>query len=492
MCGKWFKIVLILFLLFLPVGILLYTLFQSPHSIVIGTGPEGGLYRKISESLAVQINRTASDTIKASTMATDGSFHNLFLLQSGEVDFALYQPGTLETVLKHDAAYAEEFCRKNHIQFRDQRTNEVRVDQVAFVANLYSQPAHFIVRKDAGIHSIFDLKDKIVSLGLHPSGDYSMSLNLLEHFQFIENFGMTSEPKFRFIPRFFNYKQVKRCLEEKTLDAVFITIGIHAPIFRELASDSNLDILDVPYLEALEKQYLFTYPYEIPAGMYSTSPMPSNNVKTIASGAHLLTRIGMNRSVVRKVLKIILDQNFITENQLDELAADGQDFALRKPVFPIHSGAWSVYHPELEPLLSSEFVEGTEGIRSFLVSTAIAIYIIFRWIRQKNRKKKAHKFDKYLRSLLTIERDQLLLDQRDDADDLDELQRLLDEVTYLRQEALQEFTAHEINEDRAVVGFIEMCHALSNKINAKISRQRFDKHFKSLQEALHELKRSKP
>ena len=47
-------------------------------------------------------------------------------------------------------------------------------------------------------------------------------------------------------------------------------------------------------------------------------------------------------------------------------------------------------------------------------------------------------------------------------------------MTFLRQTALREFSIHELNEDRGADCFIEMCHDLSNKINAKISRQRLD------------------
>ncbi len=36
-------------------------------------------------------------------------------------------------------------------------------------------------------------------------------------------------------------------------------------------------------------------------------------------------------------------------------------------------------------------------------------------------------------------------------------------------------SAHELTEDRAGDSFVSMCHALSHKINAKISRQRLDK-----------------
>ena len=51
-----------------------------------------------------------------------------------------------------------------------------------------------------------------------------------------------------------------------------------------------------------------------------------------------------------------------------------------------------------------------------------------------------------------------------------ELQTMLDKVTLLRKEALAEFTAHELNEDRATECLIGLCHALSDKINAKLTR----------------------
>ena len=55
------------------------------------------------------------------------------------------------------------------------------------------------------------------------------------------------------------------------------------------------------------------------------------------------------------------------------------------------------------------------------------------------------------------------------------LQILLDEVTALRQENLKQFSAHELNEDRATDAFLEMCHALSDKINAKLLGWKIDR-----------------
>ena len=49
---------------------------------------------------------------------------------------------------------------------------------------------------------------------------------------------------------------------------------------------------------------------------------------------------------------------------------------------------------------------------------------------------------------------------------------------------MKEFTAHQLNEDRGPDCFAGMCHALSEKINAKISRLRLDKKFDELKELL--------
>ena len=80
-------------------------------------------------------------------------------------------------------------------------------------------------------------------------------------------------------------------------------------------------------------------------------------------------------------------------------------------------------------------------------------------------------------SLEDIETRQVTLDSDCERDDVEALQKMLDEVTFLRQEALRDFSAHELKEDRAADCFLEMCHALSNKIDAKLLRQRLDQRF---------------
>ena len=200
--------------------------------------------------------------------------------------------------------------------------------------------------------------------------------------------------------------------------------------------------------------------------------------------AALLTHRDVSPDLVQKVEGIIHREDFIKENRLKELFEGGLDFAQRHPEFAFHRGAVSYFDPKLHPFLDPEFVESTEGIRSFVVSVIIAAFFGWRWWRQRKSRRMEHRLDRHLRSLLDIERRQISLDVESGAKDLETLQKLLDDVTVLRQEALTEFSAHDLNEEPAAACFIDMCHELSQKINAKITRQRMEKHFSELAAAL--------
>ena len=104
----------------------------------------------------------------------------------------------------------------------------------------------------------------------------------------------------------------------------------------------------------------------------------------------------------------------------------------------------------------------------------IAAVFGLRWLIRRRIRRKEHKLDRFIQSLFDIEQRQAPLDRVPKPVHIEDLQKLLAEVTALRQEALREFTAHELSEDRGTDCFLEMCHALSNKINAKLSRQRQD------------------
>ena len=101
----------------------------------------------------------------------------------------------------------------------------------------------------------------------------------------------------------------------------------------------------------------------------------------------------------------------------------------------------------------------------------MAAWLLHRWWSRRQIRSQEHRLDRYIRKLLELELEQLEVDGEGGPGEAKALQEMLDKVTYLRQEALSEFSAHELNEDRAADSFVQMCHALSDKINGKLIRQ---------------------
>ena len=448
---KLLKFFLLMLLVSLPVGVHRAYLYvtQLPAEISIGTGPPGGRYRVLCEALANELK--SKHGIQVHLVHTGGSLDNLELLQQGKVAFALYQPGT------HHA------------------NNEAHshTDQVTFVTNAYSEVTQLIVRKDLVVESPADLLGKRIAIGPGHSGDYAISQTLLVHLGVqggeIEQLTL-------------DYPEIKQGFVEGTVDVAIITAGIQAPIYRDLYSTGVCQLVSVPFSAALAHQSISIDEAELPAGLYQShpEPIPAQDISTISSRAQLLANQNVSSALVEEVAIILNSEKFQKENQLTELFTAGHEFAIQQPEFPLHAGAIHFFEPDLRPILNSDFVESMEGLRSFIVSVLIAGFLTVRWLKKRRIRNQEHKLDHYIRLVLEMERRQLGLDQHHTANDTTQLQDLLDELTDLRQSALHEISAHELNEDRAADSFVQMCHALSDKINSKLSRQRIDRRFDEL------------
>ena len=466
---KWAKIALAVVLVLLPflVRWAYRTSTALPTEIVIGAGPPGGKYEPVMKSLAQKIGTKLG--IKVITLRTNGSVDNQLLLQAGKADFGPAQGGALESVDRLDPM--QEIHSRLQSQYRIYDFNK---EPLAVVANLYLAPVSFIVRQGVGIESPADLRGKAVRIGVPGSGDYAMGLMLLEHF------GLDKQS---IRPQYLEYSEVNEAFLNGTVDAAFITFSTQAAIFPDLFQTGTLALMSIPSAEAFVAKHLSMSQYRIPAGLYrSRYPVPPpTDVPTVAVNVQLLARAGTDTGLVEEVTKIVLSEEFQRENQLQELFLRGREFAQERPEFAIHPGALRVYNPQPNLFLNPDFAELVQKWWSFVLSLITVAILSVRWFRQNKLKKKANKYDKYIQLLLDIERRQASLAT---GDDLEAPQKLLDEVRLLREEALQNFSAHELNKDRAADCFIDMCHGLSNKIGLEISRRQLNKRFDELGKAL--------
>lgn len=417
-----------------------------PAKIRIATGTVGGRYRAVADAIGKEIS--ARSGVSVEMVETRGSIENLALLEQGTLELALFQP----EAVSHDSG--------DHSAIRS-------------AGNVFSEVVVVLARRGSGIASVFDFKGKRVSIGLKESGDRATAHLLLSHC------GISIE---EIETAVLDYGAIEQGFRESTLDAAMVTVGLDAAFLRTIAQDGLAEVIEVPFADALAAKHLGTQRVEIPAGSFCTFPVPSpaDSVSTVAVRSQLLTTADVPDALIELVDEVLMDQRFQRTNRLRELFAEGESFATMRTLFPMHEGAIHYFEPELKPLLSADFVEATEGLRSFVVSMLFAGWLVWRWLRENRIRQQEHRLDRFIRQLLDIERRQMDLDQTASGADSARLNDLLDEVTTLRQEALGTLTSHELHDDPAAGVFIEMCHALSDKINAKLNRQRLDAQFQAL------------
>ncbi|MDP6250341.1 MAG: TAXI family TRAP transporter solute-binding subunit [Verrucomicrobiota bacterium] len=465
---KWITLGLLSVLICVPLYQLVKALAGMNRIILIAGGPEKGLYHPIAISLSNVVARLG---YRATVLTTDGSLENLKLVAEGGADLALFQPGSRKNLKEFAPALLEQEA---------QRIDPARLGHVAFVANLYSQPLHIAVREGSGIESLRDLEGKVVNLGPELSADYPMSGLLLRSLEL--------EPGENH--RNLAYTELIGAFDRGEVDAAFITVGMQADVFQALARSGKVRFLSVPNNEALAAMELHLSPFKVPRGIYQFEgeAVPRTDIQTVATGAHLITRGDVESGFVEKITQEILKTPFQKENRLGELFEQGKSFASARPFFPMHEGAKWVYEPESRTLLKPEIVDMWESMRSFFVSILVAGFVGYQWYRKKKDRTKEGRLDYYIREVIKIEQQQMMLDTEQKGNDMEKLQRLQDDLTNLRQECFKDFSGHQLQEEPGTDCFLKLCASLSEKLNAKMTRLRLGGEIARLAKAIEENK----
>jgi len=414
---------------------------QLPSVVRITGGPQGGRYAQLADGFAQELRQRLG--VKVEVLSSAGSLQNIERIESGQVHLGLYQVETRRV--------AEQDQHAVH----DKRA-------VQFVSNLYPELLIPVGRFNALELGEESAAGKVWSCNDRLSGDFAAATWLLQHLgRDVAGFDIQSV----------RYMQLADELVAENVDVGILCCGVNAPILRQLLCVSRLKLKRIPAVAAFVHKHASLSPATIPAGYFQTEPMiPAEDFSTVAIQAQLLASEKAPVRLIEEVTRIVADPDFQRRFELVELYRDGKNYAMGRSEFPMHVGASHIFNPELKPLVNPDFVEGTEGLRSFVVSLVVSGWLLRRWWVQRQVRQQEHRLDRYIRNLMKMEIAQMNVDGERGGEDTIVLQKMLDDVTILRQEALGEFTAHELNEDRAVDSFISMCHALSEKISDKLTR----------------------
>lgn len=142
----WFKNISVL-LVFLIFG--LCPVFAHAFDVFLGAGEAGAFSHFTGRQISRLINRHA-ENLSCTTLPGSDDMHNLTNLQEGSLDMALVDSRMLDNAVN----------KTGNFKFLDTQYDNLRV-----LASLYDNPVSLVVRKDANISSLNDLKGKRLNAG---------------------------------------------------------------------------------------------------------------------------------------------------------------------------------------------------------------------------------------------------------------------------------------------------------------------------------------
>jgi TRAP transporter TAXI family solute receptor len=266
--------------------------------LVLGTGETGTFSFFAGRTVSRLITRHADDIACRPTPGVD-DVHNLTNLQGGSLDLALVDSRMLKDATN----------KAGNFEFLDIDYGNLRI-----VLPLYDVPISLVVRSDAGITSLGDLKDKRVNAGPRRTATYlTMEAILAAKNWTADDFSLMGE-----LPASHSQDTMAFC--HGTIQAM-IHIGVHPdPSLNQLfklcgATMVNMDDSDIEKLVRDNSAY---YAANIPGGNYPSHPQ---EVKTFGTRTMLVASSDLDEDTVYRIVAALAGNQHLLKRAHPVLAA---------------------------------------------------------------------------------------------------------------------------------------------------------------------------
>ncbi|NJO55892.1 MAG: hypothetical protein HC834_05505, partial [Rhodospirillales bacterium] len=322
------------------------------------------------------------------------------------------------------------------------------------VAPLYPDVMHVVVRNDRGITQLADLADRKVILGAAGSGMRQSALSLLDHYGLNGRVQETDASYFSSLPG------------DDSIDVRIITSGILNRDLRRILRSGQYQLLGIPDAAAIEMADPYFSIFVIPRGLYREQPpVPAEPVPTLRTTAFLVGHREAPEGLVAEMLASVYEEGMRLQMPTLHTRLQAREWL----DMPMHTAARRYFDPQDEIGHMAAIMESLAATKELLFALAAGIYLLWeRWRRLREREEQAvvreqkDHLDELLSRTVEIEARQIGL--------TDEfvLRRLLDDVTRIKLQALEELTHEELRGDRSFLIFLTQCSSLISKIQAKI------------------------
>ena len=301
---------------------MLLPLLVSPaqaDDILIGTGSKSGVYFQVGRSICRLLNRNAAD-VSCKPLETAGSVSNLANVEGGALEV-----GIVQSDIQHHAVH-----RSGPYRYVDRRHDNLRA-----LFSLYVEPFNLVVRRDAGISGLDDLKGRRINIGNSGSGHR-------ETMEVVMRAKGWTEADFQLVTELPASEQTM-ALCHKQVQAMVYTAGHpNASVGHAIElCDAMLVEVSGAEIDRLVSDHPFYAYTSIPAGAYPGVDRP---VKTFGTLATVVSSSDIDDELVYTLVKTIfrnLDRfkrMHKAFHGLDPMAMVGKGLAA-----PLHPGAERYY-----------------------------------------------------------------------------------------------------------------------------------------------------
>ncbi|SJZ53638.1 TAXI family TRAP transporter solute-binding subunit [Selenihalanaerobacter shriftii] len=277
----------------------------------IATGGTSGTYYPIGGAIAKIINEKVTD-VSASAQSTGASVTNTRLIGKKQVELAILQNDI--------ASYAVN--GKNKFEGKP-------VKNMLGIATLYPEIIQVVVRDEANINDIKDLKGKRVAVGAPGSGVEANAKQILNTFDI--TYDDIDED-------FLSFAEAAGRLKNRQVDVVFLTAGVPTAAVMDVAATQNIDLLNFTdkQIKKLNSKYSYLTKVEVPANTYNGQ---DEQVQTIALKATLVAQKGLSKDLVYDITKAIFENRDIliaAHKRAEDIKVKNAENGM---TIPLHLGA---------------------------------------------------------------------------------------------------------------------------------------------------------
>jgi TRAP transporter TAXI family solute receptor len=289
---------------------------QETTFLSIATGGTSGTYYPIGGAIAKVLNENI-DSMNASAQSTGASVTNTRLIYNQEVELA---------ILQNDIA---NYAVNGERQFEGNQVNNM-----SGIASLYPEVIQIIVRSDAGIDSIEDLKGKSVAVGAPGSGAEANASQILEFF------GLSYDD---IEEDYLSFGEAASRLKDRQIDAAFLTAGIPTAAVMDVAATQDIKLLNFSDqdIESLNEAYPYLTEVIVPAETYNGL---DNDVQTVALQAILVAESSLSEEIVYNITKAIFENRdtlIAAHARAKDITLEGAESGM---TVKLHPGAQKYYN----------------------------------------------------------------------------------------------------------------------------------------------------